>query len=387
MKVKLYGKLFTLFLLAVCPIIAGQPVNGQRDFSPETSRKIYTGINQLYNLNFDAAEKIFTEVSASLSNNPIGCVYLGLTSIGRTLTEGETKENTARFHAYTDTAVARALHSKVSVKNSWDLYYSGVAFLLKSYSEGKKQNYIESLKWLKRGLALISRCVKREETRADARMLIGAYRYFASRMPWYFKFFASLLIEPANKSEGLRNLEFAASHSKFNRTEAELFLSIAYMWDARSEAAYQLSENLSERYPGNYCIGFLTQEILLRQKKYNAALDFATNQFRKIEFDKRSETGGLIANQHYMLGLIYEGKRKYDAALKNFALAYTLAKNKPGLKAWSILRQGTIYDLKNDRSRARDCYAAAMMINHHSDLLNAFSRKFSNKPYRGELLE
>ena len=387
MSVKLPWNFYLYFLLSACFMTTAGLARESLDFPPDITQKIFTGINQLYNLNFDEAEKTFTSVSASLSNNPVGCVYLGITSIGRTLTEGETKENTARFHAYTDTAVARALRSKTSLKDSWDLYYSGVAFLLKSYSEGKKQNYIESLKWLKRGLALINRCVEREETKADAKMLIGAYRYFASRMPWYFKFFASLLVEPADRAEGLCDLEFAVARSKFNRTEAELFLSIAYMWDARSEAAYQLASNLLEKYPENYCVGFLTQEILLRQKKYNAALDYATNQFHKIEFDKRPVTGGLMANQHYMLGLIYERKRKYDAALKNFALAYILAKNKPYLKAWAILRQGTIYDLKNDRAQARNCYAVVRMTDHKSDLLNAFGRRFSEKPYRGESLE
>jgi len=137
---------------------------GGAGLNPKITAKIYSGINYLYNLDFDAAEKIFTETADAASNHPIGCVYLGMTSIGRTLTEGETSANTARFHAYTETAVARALSSRSAIKRPWDLYYSGAAFLLKSYSEGKKQNYIESLKWLKRGVALINRCEQMEAT-------------------------------------------------------------------------------------------------------------------------------------------------------------------------------------------------------------------------------
>ena len=116
-------------------------------------------------------------------------------------------------------------------------------------------------------------------------------------------------------------------------------------------------------------------------------MNCATNQLLKIEYDKRIGTGGLIANQYYMLGLIFTKAGKYDAALKNFALAYTLANNKPYLKALSILRQGTIYDLKKDRSRARDCYAVIKTIDHKSNLLNAYGKKFFEKPYHGERLE
>jgi len=43
--------------------------------------------------------------------------------------------------------------------------------------------------------------------------------------------------------------------------------------------------------------------------------------------------------------------------------------------------------LKKERGRARDCYAVLKMIDHKSDLLKAYGRKFSEKPYRGEPLE
>ena len=360
---------------------------GADTLSIETVERVHTGINQLYDLDFDKAESNFTQIAATASNHPIGCVYLALTSIGRTLTKGTTTKNTARFHAYTDMAVKRALQTKNSEKASWSLYYSGVAYILKSYSEGKQQNYIDSLRWLKRGISLINRSCKDDKTCADAKMLLGSYQYFTSRMPWYFKFFASLLVEPANKNVGIENLEYAVSHSEFGRIESEMLLSIACLWNDQYYTALSFAEKLSVEHPENYCFGFLKQEILLRQRKYKIALSWATNQLVKIEYDKRSEINGLIVNQHYMLGLIYTKTKNYDAALRNFAFAFSFAENKPYLKAWSILRQGTVYDLKKQHSRARDCYAVIKTIPHDSDLLNAYGQKFAAIPYQGETLE
>jgi len=60
---------------------------GSTLLSPETAGQVHTGINQLYDLNFDEAEGTFTQIAATASNHPIGCVYLALTSIGRTLTK------------------------------------------------------------------------------------------------------------------------------------------------------------------------------------------------------------------------------------------------------------------------------------------------------------
>jgi len=340
---------------------------GNINLSPETADRVQTGIHQLYNLNFDQAETIFTQVATTTSNHPIGCVYLALTSITRSLSKGTTPEDTAKFHTYTEMA--------------------------KSYSEGKRQNYIDSLRWLKRGVSQINRACKISQTSADAKLLLGSYQYFTSRLPWYFRFFASLLVEPANRNTGIENLEYAVSHSKFGRVESEMLLAIAYSWDDQPDAALILAENLSIKLPENYCLGFLKQEILLRQYKYKQALNCASNQLIKIEFDKRNDISGLLANQHYMLGLIYTRTKNYDPALKNFALAFNLSENKPFLKAWAILRQGTVYDLKRQRSQARNCYAVVKTIPvvavtlHESDLLDAYGRKFADVPYRGEQLD
>jgi len=360
---------------------------GGDELSQETTMRVHTGINQLYNLNFDQAENIFSQITAAESNHPIGYVYLALTSIGRTMTGGVDQENTEQFNTYTDQAVRQALSSKSSKKAPWNLYYSGVAFILKSYSEGKQQNYIDSLKWLKRGISLINRSCKNSKTSADAKMFLGSYQYFTSRMPWYFRFFASLLVEPANQNVGIENLEFAVSHSKFGRVESEMLLSIAYLWDDQNYTALDFAEKLLTEHPGNYCFGLLKQEILLRQREYKNALNCATNQLVEIEFDKRNEISKLIANQYYMLGLIYTKKKEYDDALRNFAFAFNFAENKPYLKAWAILRQGTVYDLKKQHEKAKNCYAVVNTIHHESDLLNAYGQKFVAIPYRGEPLE
>ncbi|RLD12271.1 MAG: hypothetical protein DRI44_01145 [Chlamydiae bacterium] len=360
---------------------------GVTKLSPEITEQIHSGINQFYDLNFEKAEGIFTQISSTISNHPIGYVYLALTSIGSSLIKGPTEENTLRFHAYTDLAVKCALRSKSSEKAPWNLYYSGVAFILKSYSESKQQNYIDSLRWLKRGVSLINRSCKNNKTSADAKMLLGAYQYFTSRMPWYFRFFASLLVEPANQNVGIENLEYAVSRSKFGKIESEMLLSIAYSWNNQYYTALDFADKLLIEHPENYCFGLLKQEIFLRQRKYNNALNCATNQLLRIEYDKRREINGLAANQYYILGLIYTKTKNYDEALRNFAFAFSFAENKPCLKAWAILRQGTVYDLKKQHSRARDCYEVVKTIHHESDLLDAYGQKFASIPYRGESLE
>ena len=348
---------------------------------------VLAGINELYSLNFDASEAAFTRVATIASNHPIGCVYLALTSIGRSLTEGEKPGTKARLHAYTEMAVNRSLRLQARKIDPWSRFYAGCAFILKSYLEGHRQNYITSLKWLKRGILQINRACENSETAADAKVLLGSYQYFTSRLPWYFRFFATLLIEPSNQNMGIENLEYATTHSIFDRTEAQMLLATAYSWDGQSEAAFELAESLSREFPENYCFAFLRQDIMMRQHNFRGALACATNRLARIENDIRPYVHGLLADQHYIIGLIQTRMKNYHSALTHFALAFKLAKDKPYLRAWAILRQGTVYDLMEKHAAARNCYAIVKTIHHKSDLLDTYGRRFSVDPYKGEPLE
>ena len=82
------------------------------------------------------------------------------------MTSGETPEINARFHRYVDMAVNRSLSLQLQKTDPWVRFYSGTAYILKAYSEGKRQNYIVSLRWLKRGIAQINHAYDNNETSA-----------------------------------------------------------------------------------------------------------------------------------------------------------------------------------------------------------------------------
>jgi len=355
--------------------------------SPAVADLVHTGIHDLYNLNLDKAETAFTLVAALASNHPAGCVYLAMSVVGREVTAGETADTKARFRAYTDMAVARALRHAGSENDPWKQFYAGAAFLLRARWEGRRQNYIEALKWLKRGLSLINRARDNPATAADARAVLGAYQYFASHLPWYCRFFATLLIEPADKREGLDNLEFAARHARVARPEARMLLAAAYVWEHDPDSALELTASLLREYPLNYCLGVLRQDILIRNRNYSEAHARATNELSQIESDPRAHVHGLLTDQHYGLGVIQFGLTNYHSALTHFATAYRLGGNKPHVQAWAMLRQGTLYDLMGKRKSARECYAVVRAIDHDSEVLNNYSEIFSERPYQGETLE
>ena len=221
----------------------------------------------------------------------------------------------------------------------------------------------------------------------DALVVLGAYRYFASYLPWYLRTLNALFVLPADRRRGLQELEAAAAQARFASTEASLALAAAYSWENDPERALGLIEALQRVFPDNVCFTALQQRILLRAHRPAEALVLATNTLRRLEADQRVYISGWLADQQYELGLIQLAQTNYAAALTAFGLAQTLGAHKPWMQDWSLLRQGTMYDLQGLRVPARRCYQAVEAAPHDSALVRHYATRFLQTPYAGEELE
>jgi len=377
-------KLLIFFLIIVNVSVVTAKGN---NFNPQNKILLQTGIKNLYNLELDKADYYFNAVVKSTSNSPAGYIYLAITTIGRELLAGSSKKLKKETEFYIDAALKIALKSNLSDNNPWNLFFAGEAFILKSYLESKKNNYVSSLRWLKHGIKKINKAATFKASNADANMILGTYKYYVSYMPWYTRYFANLFIEPINQEAGMSKLEDAAANAIFVRPEARLLLSGAFFWEREPDIALNILMKLKKRFPDNYLIPILNQKILFNQKFYSEAFDSATNNFYKIENDNRSYVHELLIDQYYELGLINTANSNYYKALANFDSSYKLSKNKPHFKAWALLREGTVYDIINQRNMARKCYKEAKKINFDSELLKNYCKTFLKYPYKGEVLE
>ncbi len=359
----------------------------ERGLKPQTIILLQSGIQNLYNLEFDKAEYYFDAVVKSEPNCPAGYIYLAITTIGRETLMGTSEKLENEVELYIDKALKIALKNSFSTSNPWSYFFSGEAFILKSYLESKEKNYVSSLRWLKHGIKKINKAASFKKTCSDANMILGTYKYYVSYMPWYIRYFANLFIEPANQEAGITKLEESAYNAIFVKPEAQMLLSGAFFWEREPDIALNILSRLTKRFPNNYLFSILNQKILVDQKLFSEAFNSATNNFNKIENDNRFYVHGLLVDQYYELGLINTAQTNYYKALGNFASASKLAENKPHFKAWALLRQGTIYDIINQRNMARKCYKATQKTKFESELLNNYCKTFLKYPYKGEILE
>ena len=373
--------------LLCCVTAAARIAAGAAGLTPELSATIRRGQDQLYNLDFAQAEARFAEVVHQAPAQPVGDVYLALTALCRGVTEGMTSGITARFELHVERATRQGLVSLDRDYDPWQRFFLGNAFILRACALGRRGEYIAALQWFKRGMVEIDALRDDPQAGADACAVLGACEYFTAYTPWYVRMIASLLLLPADARQGLADLERAAESAVFVRTEATLLLATAYMWQQEIERALDLNAGLLARYPGNHLLWTLQQEILLRGDRIAAAYAIATNQVARISSDRRREVHGLLPDQYYTIGCIETRLGNYQRALTHFAYAERRADDKPDIKAWALLRQGTVYDLMDRPGDARACYTAVERFRPASSLVKDYARQFTRAPYRGGRLE
>jgi len=364
---------FFLFILFINVAIV---TTEAKDLKPQTIIHLRSGIQNLYNLEFDNAEYYFGEVSKSASNSPAGYIYLAITTLGRETLTGSSKKLEKEIEIYINKALKLALKNSFSKNDPWSYFFAGEAFILKAYLESKEKKYVSSLRWLKHGIKKIKKAASFKKSNADANMILGTYKYYVSYMPWYTRYFANLFIESANQEQGMSKLEDAASNAVLVKPEAQLLLSSAYFWEREPDIALNILSRLSKNFPKNYLFLILNQKILVNQNLFSEAFSLATNNFKKIENDNRLYVHGMLVDQYYELGIINTAQTNYYKALGNFSMASKLSETKPHFQAWALLRQGTIYDIINQRNMARKCYKAAQKTKFDSELLKNYCKTF-----------
>ena len=359
---------------------------GRADGLPSnTIALIQSGIAHLYNLECDAADAIFTRVTAANSNHPIGYVYLALNAMVRVMVHGESPLLLDTLQTRVRSATQCALRNVSGTRDAWSSFYAGAAFLLQACWDGKQENYFSALHWLKRAISQLSIARSSPAARSDAAVMIGAYQYFLSQSPWCFRFFSSLLIAPNDRRQGFEALKHGAEQALFTRNEARLLLVTAYTWDHQTERAHECVDILLKRFPRNLLLPALKEQILIQEHRYQDALALATASLYRVSVDARLLP--LLPDRLYDAGMLYMYQSNYSRALACFSRAWTAGTNKPALRAWAAVRNGMMCDMLGRRPAARRWYAAAADMSRRADLAAHYASVFLQDPYRGQLFE
>jgi predicted Zn-dependent protease len=379
---------FVLLLAAALSVSAQQPSS---PWLSDTDRSRFeglrrSGLDALYNIDYDKAQHEFNEIVKLYPNHPGGYQLLAARLWIKTLYETRRLQvslyNSESFYSNGDDKVdpkivtefrnltreAKRLAEaklKQEPKNIEALdFLANTQGLKASFEEAVERRHIAALRDGNDAVDHHREVLKLDPKYVDAQITIGLYEYVVGSLPLPVKIIAGATGFRGSKKRGLAMLEQVAKEGRWAQDDAKTVLILLYTRERRFSDALKFTRELSEKYPRNYLLRLETADALVslanakrKEKDLAGAVQsekeaFAT--FDEVLRDRnvRDTAARALDLIHFKYGEALLIAGYHDRAAKEFLAATKVDRAEAGLVTMAHLYAARSYDVAGKREEA-----------------------------------
>jgi tetratricopeptide (TPR) repeat protein len=377
-----------------------------------------SGLEALYNLDYDKAQKDFKEIVRLYPNHPAGPQLLAARLWIKTLYESRRLQSSL----YSSQSFFSSGDDKVDPKIITD--FRNLTREAKRLAEVKlKQNpkNIETLDWLaaiqglkasfeeaveRRHFAALKdgddavdhhrEVLKLDPTFIDAGLTVGFYEYVVGSLPLPIKVVAGITGFRGSKKRGLAMLERVVKEGTWSRDDARTLLIVLYTREKRFGDALIFARELSVKYPRNYLFRLEAADALVSQaevERRNKNTEAANKSEREAfaTFDEllhdrslRDTVSRALDLVHFKYGEVLLTAGEGERAAKEFIAATKVERAEPTLVTMAHLYAARAFDLAGKRA---DALAQYREVLNRPDIYAAHeeAKKGLREPFKAEI--
>ena len=363
-------------------------------FSPDfpkiqVNEDIIRGINLLYDLQFDEAERQFLKVVAKNQDHPIGYFYLAMVSWSKLASGFWSPTVVKEYVERIDRTIAVAKKSTESREaDSFTYFYLGGALGFKGRFELMQYKWLSSATLAWEAIQALRTCSEMDPQNRDVLLGLGIYDYYTAKLSGALRFLTYLFLHKGNKEEGLRKLHQAAEEAAYSEVESKSMLIHIYLYLEESYAkALPLVKDLCLRFKKNPRFKFF-EGIIYSSLELNPELQEITEFMRQRSRREASATkAALWARQALYLEACHHLFRE-QYPLARFKLDAILDQpdpvSDPDMIAWPLLKKGMSYDLEGLREKALDYYSQVITMENGAGAQFLAQKCISSPPKKGD---
>jgi tetratricopeptide (TPR) repeat protein len=415
--VKVLGVLVLLLAVAFT-------ATAQQPWLTDTERERFealrrSGLDALYNIDYDKAERDFKEIVKLLPNHPGGYQLLAARVWIKTLYESRRLQSSLysseSFYSSGDDKVdpkivtefrnltrqARTLAEaklKQEPKNIEALdFLANTEGLKASFEEAVERRHYAALRDGNDAVNHHREVLKLDPKYIDAQITIGLYEYVVGSLPLAIKIVAGATGYRGSKKRGLAMLEQVAKEGRWAQDDAKSVLILLYSREKRFADALTLTRELSAKYPRNYLLRLETADALValagvkrKEKDLVGAVQLEKEAF--AVFDEllrdrnvRDAAVGAFDLIHFKYGEVLLLSGYNDRAAKEFLSATKVDRAEAGMVTMAHLYAARAYDAAGKRDDALAQYKTVLARPNIYDAHDEAKRGLQ-KAYRSEAL-
>ena len=377
----------------------------------------HSGIEALYNLDYDKAERDFKEIVKLYPTHPAGPQLLAARVWIKTLYESRRLQSSLyssqSFYSSGDDKVdpriiaefrnltreAKRLAEVRLQQNPNDIealdWLAAIQGLKASFEEAVERRHFAALKDADDAVDHHRQVLKLDPTIIDAGLTVGLYEYVVGSLPLPIKVLAGITGFRGSKKRGLASIERVANEGKWSRDDAKTLLIVLYTREKRYPDALLHARNLSAKYPRNYLFRLEAADALVsqaeverRHKNIEAAVKaeheaFAT--FEELLHDRsvRDTVSRALDLVHFKYGEVLLTAGEGERAAKEFLASTRIEHAEPTLVTMAHLYAARAFDVAGKRDEALSQYKEVLT---RPDIYAAHdeARKGLREPYKTE---
>ena len=408
-----------LLLLTAGAAAAQQPQTG----SPEATDKAKldslrrSGIEALYNLDYDKADRDFKEIVKLYPSHPAGPQLLAARLWIKTLYESRRLQSSLyssqSFYSSGDDKVdpkiiagfrnltreAKRLAEVRLKQNPKDIealdWLAAIQGLKASFEEAVERRHFAALKDGDDAVDHHREVLQLDPTFIDAGLTVGLYEYVVGSLPLPIKVVAGITGFRGSKKRGLAMLERVTKEGTWSRDDAKTLLIVLYTREKRFSDALSHARDLSAKYPRNYLFRLEAADALVSQaeverknKNTEAAVKaereaFATFDDLLHDRSVRDTVSRALDLVHFKYGEVLLTAGEGERAAREFLAATRVEHAEPTLVTMAHLYAARAFDLAGKRDDALSQYREVLT---RPDIYAAHdeAKKGLREPYKTE---
>jgi len=376
-----------------------------------------SGLDALYNIDYDKAERDFKEIVKLTPNHPGGYQLLAARLWIKTLYESRRLQsslyNSEGFYSNGDDKVDPKIVTefrnltrqskqlaeaklKQEPKNIEALdFLANTEGLKASFEEAVERRHFAALRDGNDAVDHHRQVLKLDPKYIDAQITIGLYEYVVGSLPLPVKILAGATGYRGSKRRGLEMLEQVAKEGRWAKDDAKSVLIVLYTREKRYEDVLKLSRELSAKYPRNYLLRLESADALVamagvkrKQKDLAGAVQSEKEAFAifdELLRDRNVRDSAALDLIHFKYGEVLLMAGYHERAAKEFLATTKVERAEQGLVTLAHLFAARAYDVGGKRDEALEQYKAVLARPNIYDAHDAAKRGL-RQAYRSEVL-
>jgi tetratricopeptide (TPR) repeat protein len=376
------------------------------------------GIEALYNLDYDKAQKEFKEIVRLYPTSPAGPQLLAARLWIKTLYESRRLQaslySSEAFYSSGDDKVdpkiiaefrnlsreAKRLAQLALKKNPKDVdaldWLAVIDGLKASFEEAVERRHFAALRDGSDAVDHHREVLKLDPTRIDANLTLGLYEYAVGSLPMTVKVLVGIAGFRGSKKKALLLIERVTKEGRWSRDDAKTLLIVLYTREQRYPDALALARELMAKYPRNYLFRLEAADALVQQaeverrnKNIEAAVKaereaFATFEDLLHDRSVRDTVSRALDLVHFKYGEVLLTAGEGERAAKEFLAATKVDHAEPALVTMAHLYAARAFDLAGKREDALSQYRQVLT---RPDIYAAHdeAKKGLREPFKAEI--